>query len=136
MITMTEPYDESFCLRLQALIDEAGRNGVAVIAEFMPEGGGGAVDNYIQTRQTTVYKGGEGFCPKCGKPYIYVGDWREGWPIPWCTCSEVEPGDYSPAMQGWICPRCGRVYAPWIAVCGTCGPGLVTTDSTNGTPAP
>ena len=30
-------YDESFCLRLLALIDAAQRTGVAVIAEFMPE---------------------------------------------------------------------------------------------------
>lgn len=24
--------------------------------------------------------------------------------------------------SGWECPRCHRVYAPWVACCGTCGP--------------
>jgi hypothetical protein len=24
------------------------------------------------------------------------------------------------APQGWQCPSCRRVYAPWVACCGTC----------------
>lgn len=26
-----------------------------------------------------------------------------------------------PAQQGWQCPVCGRVYAPWMAQCLSCG---------------
>lgn len=27
-----------------------------------------------------------GDCSRCGKPYVYVGDWYEGQPPAWCTC--------------------------------------------------
>jgi len=30
-------------------------------------------------------------------------------------------------QEGWVCPRCGRVYAPWVAMCSWCS--LVTTGS-------
>jgi len=23
-------------------------------------------------------------------------------------------------MNGWICPKCGRVYAPTVTACGSC----------------
>ena len=23
--------------------------------------------------------------------------------------------------QGWECPKCGRVYAPWVSMCSYCG---------------
>lgn len=23
-------------------------------------------------------------------------------------------------MQGWECPKCGKVYAPWVASCTAC----------------
>lgn len=26
----------------------------------------------------------------------------------------------SKSNQGWICPKCGRVYAPWVPSCDTC----------------
>lgn len=32
-----------------------------------------------------------------------------------------------PPQQGWVCPKCGRVNAPWMPTCG-----CVTTQ-TNGT---
>lgn len=39
-----------------------------------------------------------------------------------------------PASQGWICPKCGRVYAPSVPMCQYCGgnskPPTITTDST------
>ena len=22
--------------------------------------------------------------------------------------------------RGWVCPKCGRVYAPWVASCELC----------------
>lgn len=36
----------------------------------------------------------------------------------------MEPGQSSGpvAPVGWQCPSCHRVYAPWVACCGTCGP--------------
>lgn len=30
--------------------------------------------------------------------------------------------------QGWECPKCGRVYAPWMAQCTAC-PGQTFTAS-------
>ena len=24
--------------------------------------------------------------------------------------------------SGWICPKCGRVYAPWVKECEACNP--------------
>lgn len=39
--------------------------------------------------------------------------------------------DYSPQLtsQGWECPKCGRVYAPWVMQCGHCGPWHTLTTS-------
>lgn len=25
-------------------------------------------------------------------------------------------------QTGWICPKCGRVYAPWVKECEACNP--------------
>lgn len=25
-------------------------------------------------------------------------------------------------QSGWICPKCGRVYAPWVKECEACNP--------------
>ena len=39
-------------------------------------------------------------------------------------------GLYSiPPQQGWQCPVCGRVYAPWMSECSHCGNSVVTTSS-------
>ncbi len=47
---------------------------------------------------------GNYFCPKCGKPYNYVGDIPEcGFPVglePYCTCGTE------------ICGKCGQRYTP------------------------
>jgi hypothetical protein len=31
------------------------------------------------------------------------------------------PINTAPASYGWICPRCGRVNAPWVSQCGCQG---------------
>lgn len=28
----------------------------------------------------------------------------------------------SKPKQGWECPKCGSVYAPWVFSCGRCAP--------------
>jgi len=28
--------------------------------------------------------------------------------------------------KGWICPKCGRVYAPWVDKCQYCGGSTIT----------
>ena len=28
--------------------------------------------------------------------------------------------------NGWVCPKCGRVYAPWIDKCQYCGNSTIT----------
>lgn len=33
-----------------------------------------------------------------------------------------------PPQQGWICPKCGRVNAPWVSTCG-CISSQTTGDS-------
>lgn len=70
-------------------------------------------------------------CPKCGKPKYYVGDYFGG-PKPWCECPpEVKApfNTYDPvALYGWVCSKCGRSNAPWVATC-PCGPNVTTTTS-------
>lgn len=30
------------------------------------------------------------------------------------------------AQQGWVCPKCGAVWAPWQPCCSTCGDNRTT----------
>lgn len=66
-------------------------------------------------------------CQKCGKPFIYVGDplTDEELHNIICTCSEKDKSSY---VQGWYCPKCGRVNAPWVSTC-PCGPTTITIHS-------
>lgn len=59
----------------------------------------------------------DNICPNCGKPYIFVGDYFGG-PEPWCTCKKHTPGSPQAFFMGWVCPKCGRVNAPWVGTCG------------------
>ena len=34
-------------------------------------------------------------------------------------------------MQGWICPKCGRVYSPFTQMCLYCGKQEINTTTTN-----
>jgi len=37
--------------------------------------------------------------------------------------------------NGWCCPKCGRVYAPWVYTCTPCDPGTFQVPSVGtGTP--
>ena len=61
----------------------------------------------------------EAYCPKCHKPYVYIGDVPEkGWPKgqePICTCDQKKTTQSPP--YGWQCPVCGSVNAPWVSQC-------------------
>ena len=34
--------------------------------------------------------------------------------------------------KGWECPKCGRVYAPWVMKCSYCGNDTQPTTTTTG----
>jgi hypothetical protein len=81
-----------------------------------------------------------GRCPKCGKPYIYVGDVPpEGFingQEPYCTCNENKfYGDLSNTFhfnnQGWTCPKCGKVFSPSIIECIYCNSVSVSWSTTS-----
>lgn len=58
-------------------------------------------------------------CPKCGKPYTYVGDIPEGGfgkgNAPYCEGHEPEHSLFG--NYGWICPVCGRGLSPYTSQC-------------------
>lgn len=37
----------------------------------------------------------------------------------------------TPAPQGWVCPKCGRVYSPYTPMCLYCGNGNVEISYNN-----
>lgn len=38
-------------------------------------------------------------------------------------------------MEGWVCPKCGRVWSPSVAGCGDCNQQRVTITLTPGSSA-
>lgn len=43
--------------------------------------------------------------------------------------SEINPYNGLFGQQGWICPKCGRVYSPFTQMCLYCGPNNTNTIS-------
>ena len=63
--------------------------------------------------------GGNYYCPNCDfslHDLVY-----RGFPINSFPQEEIVPYQY-----GWICPKCGRVYAPGTVMCSFCGNGSYT----------
>lgn len=61
-----------------------------------------------------------GYCPKCGKPYVYVGDVIDTHSPPYCTCPQepsINPSGTGSLMYGWVCPVCGAALSPFTTVC-------------------
>ena len=57
-------------------------------------------------------------CPRCGKHKRINAGALEGilTDAERCTCPP-EPEPPKQYAQGWVCPKCGRVNAPWIREC-------------------
>lgn len=59
-------------------------------------------------------------------------DWHKQFETDWKKLEEefgklnnpTKPGQY--IQDGWRCPVCGRVYAPWVRQCSNCGPKTET----------
>lgn len=46
--------------------------------------------------------------------------------------SAINPYNGMFGQQGWICPKCGRVYSPFTQMCLYCKPNNTTTISNLG----
>lgn len=46
--------------------------------------------------------------------------------------SAINPYNGLFGQQGWICPKCGRVYSPFTQMCLYCGPNSTNTISNLG----
>jgi len=60
-------------------------------------------------------------CWQCGKE-LTTGDG-----VNEALCHECKQKAL-PSLQGWICPRCGKVNSPFVVECD-CGPQVITTTS-------
>lgn len=62
-------------------------------------------------------------CPKCLKPFVYIGDVPEGgFPkgmAPYCECQNENKSIFG--NYGWICPVCGHGLSPYTSTCPCIG---------------
>ena len=66
---------------------------------------------------------GDFICPTCGQYQCVCG---------YVLLNLLGKNTYGGGIaQGWMCPRCGQVYSPFVMMCGTCGPTITSGDSTN-----
>jgi uncharacterized OB-fold protein len=56
--------------------------------------------------------------------------WTDGTPTRVTVRATVSTQGLSGPM-GWVCPRCGRVWAPWVAFCNCDTLKLESSDSTS-----
>ena len=68
--------------------------------------------------------GGNYTCPKCGQG-VNDGVYR-----PPTSITYGKP-DLGWGQMGWICPKCGKVLAPWRAECDCHEKRTITTDKSN-----
>jgi len=52
------------------------------------------------------------------------------WGVASHGCNTSDYMDNMPPQQGWQCPVCGRVYAPWMSECTHCGNEVSTVTTT------
>ena len=71
-----------------------------------------------------------GFCPICNKPFVYIGDPIAD--VENLICQGHEPKADTKVQYGWVCPKCGRANAIWVATC-PCGPDVKTITTTTTT---
>lgn len=76
-------------------------------------------------------------CSGCGAMPDTMGTVHHNPGCPYGTSipMPILPGDTFPLIpprQGWMCPKCGNVYAPFIPECSNCNSHGVTTGDTNG----
>lgn len=45
--------------------------------------------------------------------------------------SAINPFNGMFGQQGWICPKCGRVFSPFTSMCLYCSKGTSTSTSSN-----
>lgn len=69
-------------------------------------------------------------CHRCGK-YKRTTESQE-WISSDLICScPPETTAVTPYAQGWVCPKCGRVNAPWVSCCPCWWPAVTISNSTN-----
>ena len=75
----------------------------------------------------------DGICPRCHKPYIYVGDIIGDTENKVCQCYSGWNYRYNNVyyQTGWVCPICGKVNAPWKSECD--GPHFTITYTSTST---
>lgn len=71
----------------------------------------------------------EKYCPACGGPMTTGGLVHQYW-CPRAEHNKVNlPKSQVALPQGWVCPKCGNVYAPWVVMCPLCGPKTISADT-------